>query len=106
MYFLTDEDRRLLQEVIAREKGRPKNRSEKQPTVITTAKNRKLGKTDAAIDKGESGTVSIYKGTTKGSETDSTNDVTAYNRFGNLGADKWVFVEFINGGWEVYQAEC
>ena len=106
MYFLSDEDKQVLQDIVAREKGRPKNQTGKQPSVITTAKNRRIGKTDAAIDKDGSGTVSVYKGTTKGSETDSGNDVEAYNRFGDIEAGKWVLVEFISGGWEIYQGEC
>lgn len=63
------------------------------------------GKTDAAINKGDTGTVNLYSGD-KGSETDISEAVEAYNTFANVGADKWVFVEFIDGGWELYVAEC
>jgi len=65
-----------------------------------------LGKTDAAHNKSASGTVSIYTGTTKGSETDSTNNVTAYNRFANVESGKWVLLIYINGGYEMIAAEC
>ena len=63
------------------------------------------GKTDAEHAKGASGVVSIYSGT-KGSETDTNRNVTAYNTFGTIAISKWVFVEWIDGGWELYAAEC
>ena len=106
LYALSADDLKVLKSVVAREKGRPQNINTAQPAVITTAKNRRLGKPDDDISKGSTGTVSLYAGTDKGSETDTTNDVEAYNRFGDIEADKWVFVEFINGGWEIYQGEC
>ena len=106
LYALTADDLKILKSVVNREKGRSQNTNTMQPAVITTAKNRRLGKTDASIDKDSTGTVSLYAGTDKGSETDTTNDIEAYNRFGDIEADKWVFVEFIHGGWEIYQGEC
>lgn len=51
-----------------------------------------LGKTDAAISKGSSGTVSIWSGT-PGSETDSTSNLTScQNKFGDVASGKWVMV--------------
>lgn len=67
---------------------------------------RLLGKTDAAINKAASGTVSIYGGSTSGSETDTTENVTAYNRFGNVGSGKWVYVFPGENAWELEEAEC
>lgn len=99
-------DLRVLKGVIAKVTGQPQNMNRAQPAVITTAKNRRLGKPDSNISKGSTGNVSLYAGTDKGNETDTTNGVEAYNRFGDIEADKWVFVEFIHGGWEIYQGEC
>ena len=67
----------------------------------------RIGKTAAAIAKGASGTVNVYWGTTKGSETwDSVETITAYNRFADVGSGKWVHCIFLLGGWELSAAEC
>lgn len=66
----------------------------------------KLGKTDATIAKGASGTVSEYKGTTAGSESDTTVNHTCYNRFGDIGSGKWVLYIRLMGSWQIIQAEC
>lgn len=65
-----------------------------------------LGKTDATHNKGASGVVSIYSGDTKGSETDTGRNVTAWNRFANVGSGKWVIVACVDGGYELVAAEC
>ena len=66
-----------------------------------------LGKTDASHAKGASGTISIWAGTTKGSETDTGENLTGvYNRFADIAITKWVHVEWINGGWELSAGEC
>lgn len=49
-----------------------------------------VGKTAADINKGNSGTVSIYRGSTIGAEVDTGETVTCYNRFMNLKAGTWV----------------
>lgn len=71
----------------------------------TAGKQLLKGKTDAAHNKGASGTVSIWSGT-KGSETDTTENVTAWNTFANIGSGKWVVVAWVDGGWELIAAEC
>ena len=65
-----------------------------------------VGKTDAAHNKGANGTISIYSGTDPASLTDTTENVTAYNRFGNIASGKWVFVWTMPWGFEVTAAEC
>lgn len=64
-----------------------------------------LGKTDAAIAKGASGTVSIWSGV-EGSEADTGVNVTAYNRFANVAITKWVLVVSIQGRLYLAAAEC
>jgi hypothetical protein len=64
-----------------------------------------LGKTDAAINKGASGTVSIWTGD-EGSESDTGVNVTAYNRFANVAITKWVIVRSILGRLYLEAAEC
>ena len=64
-----------------------------------------LGKTDASHAKGASGTVSVWVGTA-GSETDSTINVTAYNRFAAVASGKWVHLTATNGQWYLDAAEC
>lgn len=64
-----------------------------------------IGKTTVAHDKGETETIDIYSGSTKGSETtDSTVD--AYNRFADVESGKWVVAAWIDGGYELISAEC
>lgn len=66
-----------------------------------------LGKTDAAIAKGASGTISIYSGTTKGSETDTNLDITSvYNRFSAVAINRWVHVSWVDNGFELSAGEC
>lgn len=66
----------------------------------------KLGKADADIAKGFSGTISEYVGTTAGSESDTGDNYTCYNRFGAITSGKWViFVRFM-GNWHIIMAEC
>lgn len=65
-----------------------------------------IGKTDAAHVKGENGTISIYSGTAADSLTDTGENVTAYNRFGNIASDKFVFVWTMPWGYEITAAEC
>ncbi len=65
-----------------------------------------LGKTDSSINKGASGTVSIWDGP-EGSESDTGNNVTGvYNRFANVGSGKWVIVIFFRGKKYLIGAEC
>lgn len=65
-----------------------------------------IGKTDAAIAKGASGTVSIWDGATQGSESDTGENVTAYCRFGDVAITKWVGVMETVRGYEIICAEC
>jgi hypothetical protein len=65
-----------------------------------------IGKTDAAHNKGASGTISVYSGTSASSLTDTGDNITAYNRFGSIAAGKWVFVWTMPWGFEITAAEC
>lgn len=73
------------------------------PFGITTPRGDepKLGKTNAALGRNASGTINIYGGTTAGSETDTTQDITAYNRGPDLPTDTWVIIENNGAGWYV-----
>lgn len=65
-----------------------------------------IGKADAGINKGASGTVSIWIGT-PGSESDSTVNISScYNRTANISSGNWVTVQFINGHPYVAKLEC
>ena len=48
-----------------------------------------IGKTSGAITKGTSGTVKIYAGTTIGSESDTGQTLTAWNRYADAATTKW-----------------
>jgi hypothetical protein len=64
--------------------------------------NQLIGKSDADITKGSSGTISIWMGT-PGSETDSTINVTAWAMGAAIEgtSPKWVSVVWTNGAWYV-----
>ena len=72
----------------------------REPVVIC------LGKTDETIGKGNSGTVSVYAGTTLGNEVDTGINITAYNRYKDLPANLWCRARYVEGGWELFVAEC
>lgn len=61
-----------------------------------------LGKVDADVTANNSVSVSIYRGTTKGSETDTGRNVTAYLRYSELASGSWCHVMYHNGGWEIF----
>ena len=64
------------------------------------------GKTAAAISKGSSGDVDVYSGQ-KGSEAKVDGlTIEAYNTYADVAVDTWVAIEWIDGGWELYVAEC
>lgn len=64
-----------------------------------------IGKTDASHAKSASGTISIWDGT-QGSETDTGQNVTAYNYFAAIGSGKWVAVVETVRGYIIIAAEC
>lgn len=66
----------------------------------------KIGKTDEYILQDGSGDVSVYEGTTKGSET-ATGAIleNVHNRLGDVSADSWVHLKFRGGGWEIVSKE-
>lgn len=67
--------------------------------------NHVLGKTNAAHNKGASGTLNLYAGTL-GSETTISMSVTAWNRYVNLGSGKWAEADWVGGGWSITAGEC
>ncbi len=67
---------------------------------------RLLVKTTTAHAKGDSHDCDIYCGTTKGSETDSTMDITLYNRFADLDDDVWAHAMPFNEDVELSAGEC
>lgn len=68
---------------------------------------RLVGKADALVGSGSSGTVSIWIGGTVGSESDSTINVTVYNRTGaDLASGAWCVVLWINNTWYAEPWEC
>lgn len=72
---------------------------------IQTDTTLKLGKTDADHDVDTSGTVSVWSGT-PGSETDTTDNITAYNRFADVASDSWVWCANNGDGWYIVAARC
>lgn len=67
------------------------------------------GQTTALHAKGTTQTVNIYRRKTnpKGLETFTAGDtVQAYNTWGTVAGGKWVAVAYIDGGWELIDAEC
>ena len=92
----------MFREFTARQKNLPGHRG----TYFNSPNNRRLGKTTTAHAKAATETVDIYSGATKGSESTTGVTVEAFNRFADVATGKWVFVVFIDGGWELYAGEC
>lgn len=72
-----------------------------------------LGKTSSSVTKGQTPTIPLYSlgastatNPGKGDEAATGEEIDAYARMGDIAANKWVFVEWIDGGWEVYCIEC
>ena len=67
-----------------------------------------IGKTNSAVSKGtgSANNVSVWDGATQGSESDTTDDLTAYNYFGDIGSGKWVAVVETVRGYIIIAAEC
>lgn len=67
-----------------------------------------IGKTDGAHNKGATGVISVYKGSSGGGYTltDTGENITVYNRYGNIASGKWVAVRRFIHGWEIISAEC
>lgn len=65
-----------------------------------------LGKTSGAINKGSSGTVDLYRGTTAGSEFNGATSVEAYNHFADVGDGKWVLCVYVQRNFRIVAAEC
>jgi hypothetical protein len=63
-----------------------------------------LGKTDAAHDKDDDGTVSVYGGTPL-SEADTGINITAYNKDADDASGKWVVCVFVRRAWYLISAE-
>ena len=65
-----------------------------------------VGKTSATHAKGELGDIAIYSGTDPDDLQATGETVEAYNRFGTIQANKWVFVVTMPWGLEITAAEC
>ena len=70
--------------------------------VVQRQVDKVYGQTDAAINKGSSGTVSVYDG----NNADTSHNITATNRFANVAITKKVICTWIGGTWLLSSAEC
>lgn len=95
-----------LKDLIAKDRQRTRTYPQtRRGNAVVPIATPMLCKTDSSHAKGASGTVSIYSGT-PGSETDTTENVTAFNKFANLGSGKWCWVESNGFGWYLVAGEC
>ena len=103
-YYLTDATKDRLMRVLKWAESQMNSKS------LPTAGKFKavvafVGKSDAAIDKGDTGTVILWDGEA-GDEVETEFEVEATNLFGDVEADKWVMVIKIGQGWYLVAAEC
>lgn len=73
--------------------------------IGTPSPQQVLGKTDAAIAKTASGTVSVWLGASP-NVVDSGENITAINRFAAVAIGKWVMCSRLHGAWYLTAAEC
>lgn len=107
--FGDNERARIHASVGVTEAGDQNGRGPLIPWLIRFIFQIKLGKADADIAKGASGTVSEYTGTdatSPGSESDTGDNWTVYFRFGAVSSGKWVLFFRLFGHWEGIAAEC
>jgi hypothetical protein len=64
-----------------------------------------IGKADAAIANGASGTCSVWMGAA-GSEADTTWNVTAFNRSADIAEGEWASITCVHGQWYLAPLEC
>lgn len=66
-----------------------------------------FGKTAAAIAKGASGTINVYRGNTAFSEAwTSSTTITASNHFGDVASGKWALCCRLQRNFRIIAAEC
>lgn len=65
----------------------------------------RLVKPDADIAADASGTCSVFYSDTKGSETDTSEDITGFTRT-DVGEGKWCLAVGLANGWELIPLEC
>lgn len=75
-------------------------RIEKEWRVLRTDRD-VIGYTNAAHNKGSTGTIKIYTGATAGAETDTGTTLSAYNGFCDLKINKRVVCRPIENGWHI-----
>lgn len=86
--------------------GLPYNQTEEKPTRQIGTAPLLLGKTTTSHAKSTAEDIDIYTGSTKGGESGNGNTIEAYNRFGDIDSGKWVILGYLNGSYEILQAEC
>lgn len=64
-----------------------------------------IGKADSSITQGNSGTISVWSGTSS-TLSDTTLNVTAFARLGSVSSGKWVYLLPTSHGFEIINAEC
>src|SRR3990167_1529302 len=105
LFGLTRADRNALSGVVA------KHNQQLPPTGqsgggVSVPTGLILGKADAAISQNNSGTISIWLGATSATVTDSTKNMTAYARMGDVASGAWVYLVRMPCGWEVFMTPC
>jgi len=106
--FSKRDAQRIANTVLAHERRGTDSPPVKYPTMRTPAGASKLGRTASAWTKGTSKVLTIYDQGTPLNETTSTpaTTVTAYNKFADVAAGKWVMVSLFRGEWYLTAAEC
>lgn len=105
-YMLTESAVQRTAKVVQSSLGRPQPLRGFQAPPRINGGTRLLGKTTTAHAKGASEDIDLYSGGTKGSETSTGETIPdVYNRFNSLDSGTWVLIDFIDSGWEIYQAD-
>lgn len=104
---IPDDDafRRTKRAVIAYENGDVPYVAPNSNVRSAPAFQHRLVKPDADIAEDTSGTCSVWYGATKGSETDTGDNIEAYTRQ-DLVEDQWCWALAMPNGWELIPLEC
>jgi uncharacterized protein RhaS with RHS repeats len=76
------------------------------PRLAVTDGTVAVGKANAYIAKGASGTVTLWRGSTAASLSATSLTVSAYTRMTYVDSGRWVHLTRFPHGWEIIGKEC
>ena len=103
----TRESAQRIARVVQRVEGRPDTNTARRGSFGSVQFDYiQCGKTIATSAKGAATQIAIYSGDSWSTLTATGEQIEAWNRFGTIQANRWVFVWTMPWGFEISAAEC